>query len=125
MYYACEAAETLIMTHALKNILKHTNTTSVIWLHDGMYINQSVCRTIIDQAFKEAAIAAGVPEAKIKVTNCREKIKACLNKFPDNSTGKTISDEINLATEQGPNNTNQLCVNLDKPFGRIRGIMRK
>jgi hypothetical protein len=70
--FACEAAETTIMAGALRYLLNCVNVESLVWLHDGMYVHESVSTNLIREAFRDAAQRAQVPQATVKITHCSE-----------------------------------------------------
>ena len=65
-YFPCEAAETAIMTGALETLLHLQDISSLVWLHDGMYVNQEVEPSIVQQAIYDSATKCGISNVKVK-----------------------------------------------------------
>ena len=69
LYYACEAAETMIMCCTFR-LVRTCRIHSIVWLHDGMYIHNGLPQEIAIRAFSEATHEAGIPQAQTKITQC-------------------------------------------------------
>ena len=132
LYFPCEAAETSIMTRALQKILQHDKAESVVWLHDGMYVNDQVPCSFTSQAIIDAAAELGIDDVLIKITSCNHVKHDDYGHQDETTYGKraSIANEITkIAHEQSRHNIHNGTIpttnniNLDKPLGRIRNIL--
>jgi hypothetical protein len=121
-YYCCEAAETAIMASALRNLLSQGFVKSILWLHDGMYVHQSVACCDIRHAFQQASEEHGIPDILIKITKCTD-INLPNN---DNAPGQhhdSLVDQIHKAIDtQGEIPPG--IIPIDRPLGRLRTVFR-
>jgi len=132
LYFPCEAAETSVMTRALQKVLKHNNAESIVWLHDGMYINEQVPQSFTANAIVDAAQELGIDGVTVKITHCcnvKHDDYAYQNCETLDKRTSIVQEIINLANAQsnsnvcnGLNNA-KYSVNLDKPLGKIRSIL--
>jgi len=123
LYFACEAAETMIMVCTLRKVLEQNTVRSVVWLHDGMYIHNGVGREGVARAFKEAAEEAGVPEAEVKFTDCCE-FNQIAKAEVNSGLRDSLMTEIKRLYERAGNEV-EAEVDLDKPLGRLKTIFNK
>ena len=123
LYFPCEAAETKIMATAMSKILAETSLQSIVWLHDGMYINNEVPVEKAQKAFAEAAEECKIPNLQTKIVNCKEAI----NKetyLPIDPNNNSIAAEAARIAETITYENEEAIKNADKPLGRIKPTLR-
>ena len=123
LYFPCEAAETKIMATAMSKILAETSLQSIVWLHDGMYINNEVPVEKAQKAFSEAAEECKIPNLQTKIVNCKEAI----NKetyLPIDPNNNSIAAEAARIAETITYENEEAIKNADKPLGRIKPTLR-
>jgi hypothetical protein len=123
LYFACEAAETMIMAGTLRRILEQNTVKSVVWLHDGMYIHNGVPREGVAGAFAEAAKEAGIPEAEVKFTDCSEVNQATRAEV-NSGMRESLRNEIKQLYERA-DEEEEAEIDMEKPLGRLRTIFNK
>lgn len=67
LYFPCEATETRIMAGALQRLLRQEGTRSIVWLHDGMYVNSKFGVNTTKKAIIEAAEEVGIHGVKLRL----------------------------------------------------------
>ena len=130
LYYRCEAVETAVMATALAKLLTKHDTASLIWLHDGMYVNQEVDHATIEGALQEAATENGIRRLKVKITSCREAYEDLPVTAQAQGDPRALSIAREIQNLQHNNSTSGLTeeldpVDLDKPLARVRTTLRK
>ena len=125
LYFPCEAAERAIMTRALETLLRLQDISSLVWLHDGMYVNQEVETNVVQRAICESATGCGIGNVRVKVTHCSEAYQQLgqHDRRPIDPRALSIAQEIqNISSErQGPAvGAESPTIDLDKPRGRLR-----
>ena len=123
LYFPCEAAETKIMATAMRKILAENNVQSIIWLHDGMYINNEVPTEKAQNAFLEAAKECGIPNLQTKIVSCREAINS-ETYLPGDPSNRSIAAEAAKMAETIVYENEDAIKNADKPLGRIKPTLR-
>ena len=127
LYFQCEAIETRIMAGAFRKLLLTENPSSLIWLHDGMYINQAVHPDQARKAIRESANEIGIHEIQVKITNCTDAYKAMLQPDSDPAS-KPLVDEVNAVLDNNAQKQSAAGgkpVDLSKPLGKIKGALYK
>ena len=129
LYFPCEAAERAIMTRALETLLRLQDISSLVWLHDGMYVNQEFEPNVVQQAICESATRCGISNVKVKFTHCSEAYQQLgqHDRRPIDPRKLSIAQEIqNISSErQGPAfGAESPTIDLDKPLGRLRANFR-
>jgi hypothetical protein len=124
LYFPCEAAETKIMAGAMKRILTENTLQSIIWLHDGMYLNKEVPVVKAIQAINASAAECGIQNIKTKITDCRSAI-ANQTYQPENSSDKALAVEAAIAAETIIREGVGVVNSADKPLGRIKPVLKK
>ena len=127
LYFPCEAIETRIMAGALRKMLLHENASSLVWLHDGMYVNQAVPPEHTIKAIEESAIEIGIRGLQVKITNCTDAYKAMPLANADPAC-KALVDEVNDVLDTNALNQSAAGgkpVDLSKPLGKIKGAVYK
>ena len=120
------------MTRALQKVLKHGNAESIVWLHDGMYVNDQIPHSFTANAIVDAALELGIDDVTIKITKCSD-LKHDDYVHQDGETyekrvsivqeiNKLANGQLNLSNHSGPA-CSKHSVNLDKPLGKIRNIL--
>ena len=128
LYFLCEAIETRIMTGALQTMLKYEGTRSLAWLHDGMYVNESVCHDFTRKAIVSAAQEICIKAIKVKITRCADalqELKTC--DLP--TSRQTLVDQVEEAmgrleectADEGKRNP----VDINQPLGKLKGTIFK
>jgi hypothetical protein len=130
LYHACAAAETAVMLRALRNLLAAHGPNSLAWVHDGLYINKSCCgKNNILNAFDAAAIELEWTPLTIKIIDCdHEAAKATGQRQPldTNETGRELLQQIEqIEPMPDTSPSTNLCIILDKPYGRTRKVFRQ
>jgi hypothetical protein len=130
LYHACAAAETAIMLRALRNLLAAHGPDSLAWVHDGLYVKKSCCtKDNIRDAFNAAATELDWTPLTIKITDCdQEAIEAIEQRQPQttNETGRELLKQIEqIEPLQDTATSTNLCIILDKPYGRTRKVFRQ
>ena len=126
LYLPCEAIETRIMSGALQTMLKHEGTRSLVWLHDGMYINESVCQNYTREAIQQSAREIGIKHLGVKITKCSDALAVlttCNLPTSDQALVDQVEEAIgrleNCINEEGKRST----IDLDKPLGKLKGAV--
>jgi len=123
-FFAFEAAETAIMTKALAMLLSTCNPLSVVWLHDGMYVHNTTGAHTVVKVIQDAATSLGFLEPRVKITNCAQEAERGLREAPARDNSKLTSDILRAIDEQDIA-CDALCIDPDKPLGRLRTIFCK
>ena len=129
LYFPCEAAETAIMTGALETLLHLQDISSLVWLHDGMYVNQEVEPSIVQRAIYDSATECEISNVRIKITHCSEAFRELgqHDRRPIDPSALSIAQQIqNIGNErQGPAfGAESHTIALDEPLGRLRANFR-
>ena len=124
LYFPCEAAETKIMAGAMKRILEENKLKSIIWLHDGMYINKEVPTEKAIQAIVSAAEECGISNIKTKVIDCGNEI---VNQAyqPENPCNRALAYEAAIEADNNKREGIGIVNSADKPLGRIKPVLKK
>ena len=128
LYFPCEAVETRIMSGALQTMLKHKETRSLVWLHDGMYVNENIPQDFTRKAFQQSAREIGIEHLDVKITKCSD----ALAELPTShllTSSQALVDQVEEAIGRLENCTNKegkrATIDLDKPLGKQKGAVYK
>ena len=124
LYFPCEAAETKIMAGAMKRILSENQLKSIIWLHDGMYINKEVPTEKAAQAIADAAEECGIRNIKTKIIDCGSEIANQVYQ-PENTSNRALAYEAAIEAENHKREGIGVVNSADKPLGRIKPVLKK
>ena len=108
------------MLRLLRALTLDPAATSVVWLYDGLYVNQGMPRAEVRRAFDEAAAEAGFPQLTLRISDIQ---------MPQ-PRGSQRKQAVPVAARQveGPAKKRPRWVwenMLDAPFGRPLKAPRK
>jgi hypothetical protein len=124
LHFPCEAAETKMMAGAMRRLLTENTVQSIIWLHDGMYLNKEVPTDKATKAINAAAAECGIRDILVKITDCRSAITNQTYQ-PENTSDRSIALEAAIAAETIIREGIGIVNSADKPLGRIKPVLKK
>ena len=116
------------MLGALQTMLKHEGARSLVWLHHGMYVNESICQDHTREAIQQSAREIGIKHLDVKITTCSDAL-AELATCSLPTSNQALVDQVEEATGRLENCTDKedkrSTIDLDKPFGKLKGPSSK
>ena len=138
LYFACEAVEARLLLRTIYKLMHGHGPRSIILLHDGIYVHNSIdihsLKNAFDAAVSQEYEETGILPVKVRITPCAQKLVEYIQGVPrpDNFTTSRTTTNLNALrtilhdqAEHGDEAIALWAATFNQPLGRLRLKQRR